>query len=278
MAGYEPITYENFKRQLAAANLSEEYIDEIWKLAMPCITLVRELFSDDVDEDTPVSRLGGTPSLPASLRWPGDPKGGQLHFLCQINLSELPDCPMRELLPTDGVLYFFVSERCLQGEMEYDGSWSVLYYPSSDVNAGELNMAPGPVFDMPVCRLKPVPDISLPPLTMFSYGDLAMNDDDPDDLDAAMDQFFLPRNTFACFFANQNLKMEDVIPVHQMFGYINSPQGMELAEGEHCLLQIDSDKYIELSWLDGGTIFFVISDKDLRARNWNGVQMRIDTC
>lgn len=51
------------------------------------------------------SYLGGTPSLPRSLEWPRTRAGIPLHFLAQIDCSELPSS--NGVLPENGVLFFF---------------------------------------------------------------------------------------------------------------------------------------------------------------------------
>jgi len=50
------------------------------------------------------SRWGGEPLLVGS-----PPSDGR--FLCQIDLSEIPDSPAKESLPAEGFLYFFVHKR-----------------------------------------------------------------------------------------------------------------------------------------------------------------------
>jgi Domain of unknown function (DUF1963) len=51
------------------------------------------------------SALGGVPSLPEEMEWPRTSKGVPLHFLAQIDCSEI-NAGFREL-PDHGVLFFF---------------------------------------------------------------------------------------------------------------------------------------------------------------------------
>ncbi len=53
-----------------------------------------------------VSRFGGLPDLPVGVAWPNC-EAGPIPFLAQVNLSELPSSPGRELLPERGLLSFF---------------------------------------------------------------------------------------------------------------------------------------------------------------------------
>jgi len=52
------------------------------------------------------SCIGGFPDLPEQIEWPFSGKY-PLAFVAQINLTELPDHPVRKLLPNQGMLYFF---------------------------------------------------------------------------------------------------------------------------------------------------------------------------
>lgn len=55
------------------------------------------------------SWLGGTPVLPGAAEWPVNPATGKpLHFLLQLDLSEVPDEAGLGLLPTEGALALFL--------------------------------------------------------------------------------------------------------------------------------------------------------------------------
>lgn len=59
------------------------------------------------------SRLGGLPALPPDINWPRQSQlGAPLHFLGQIDLSQLPTTPLDDtrnapVLPSTGFLFFF---------------------------------------------------------------------------------------------------------------------------------------------------------------------------
>ncbi|WP_109851870.1 DUF1963 domain-containing protein [Aquimarina sp. AU58] len=53
------------------------------------------------------SKIGGTPDLPKDMEWPVF-EGKAMVFLAQLNLSEVALHHNHELLPKDGILYFFV--------------------------------------------------------------------------------------------------------------------------------------------------------------------------
>lgn len=265
---YAPLTLERLKDAIGGG-VSSEQLQKAWAWSRPCLTLVREVIGGG-RAATDDCRLGGSPALPANLEWPADPKGGQLVFICQINLSRLPDGEARKLLPQNGMLYFFVSKRCLfDGELEYEGSWAILY--SQDVDAGRgQNMTAGPILEAQPCKLHPVDDMSIPFPATVSWGAM-VGAEDEEEVDYLFENFFRSRETFASQYAG--VAISESVPVHQMLGYIYAPQGPEVEDGHQCLLQINSDAYTGLNFLDGGTITFIISDDDLKTCNWSNAAM-----
>lgn len=77
------------------------------------------------------SHLGGRPTLPAGLDWPRTSDGTPLHFLAQIDCSELPSSD--NVLPTSGVLFFFarIDEEMIWGEGDPKDDCRVLFAPQS---------------------------------------------------------------------------------------------------------------------------------------------------
>ena len=64
-------------------------------------------FDKNADEfPVGASRFGGDPDLAPGMEWPKSDVG-PIPFVAQVNLSELPASPRRELLPQTGMLYFF---------------------------------------------------------------------------------------------------------------------------------------------------------------------------
>lgn len=81
------------------------------------------------------SHLGGFPSLPTGTDWPRNPDGKPIHFLGQINLSDLPketivdhlDEPIPNF-PTSGALYFFIDCEGFNIWEKPETSHQVIYY------------------------------------------------------------------------------------------------------------------------------------------------------
>ncbi|MDA5635910.1 MULTISPECIES: DUF1963 domain-containing protein [Rhizobium/Agrobacterium group] len=81
-----------------------------------------------------LSQIGGSPNFPPGWSWPKidfpDSTSASLDFLAQINLEELPDMEDRDLLPREGMLYFFALSLSHQPLQTFGSdAWRVLYYP-----------------------------------------------------------------------------------------------------------------------------------------------------
>jgi len=125
------------------------------------------------------SQIGGSPNLPPDWEWPridfadstSDPDilpfTASLDFLAQIRLSDLPAVEQRELLPGDGMLYFFALSQSHVPLYELGPEAArVLYYP------GDASVFP---------QRPPPPDAGWN-LGQFDYGrSLAADYRDPDE-------------------------------------------------------------------------------------------------
>ena len=103
----------------------DEYLPYISSLVEPAISIKKSTH-------TGFSKIGGVPNLPVDLRWPMWNDKPQ-SFLCQINLSEIPEEQLQHGLPNQGTLFFFNNQE--QETWGFDpkdrGSWAVLYHPSN---------------------------------------------------------------------------------------------------------------------------------------------------
>jgi hypothetical protein len=111
----------------AILNSSLPHKGELCRLVRQSYWLRRDP-RDPTSTDACVSRFGGKPDLPGEIPWPGW-NGKPLSFVAQINLSELPKIPERNLLPGKGLLYFFYdAQRETTGwRREEKDSFAVLY-------------------------------------------------------------------------------------------------------------------------------------------------------
>src|SRR5258708_5782564 len=56
--------------------------------------------------DTGTSKIGGLPDMPGNMPWPAW-NGTPLSFVAQINLPEITRYDFEQVLPKEGMLYFF---------------------------------------------------------------------------------------------------------------------------------------------------------------------------
>ena len=64
--------------------------------------------SDDQQIPIGASKFGGSPDLPRSEPWPVTEQTGEpLHFIAQINFSEVSEFDTQSELPSRGMLYLF---------------------------------------------------------------------------------------------------------------------------------------------------------------------------
>ncbi|MDH5799093.1 MAG: YwqG family protein [Paracoccaceae bacterium] len=80
------------------------------------------------------SWLGGLPALPGGMEWPRNNDDVPLHFLAQIDCSELP--PNGGALPDAGILFFFAcidEELAWAYESDQQGNCRVIHAPAAGV-------------------------------------------------------------------------------------------------------------------------------------------------
>lgn len=82
-------------------------------------------------DSIPNSFIGGEPYLSPHVNWPTNKEGVPLHFLAQIDCSEIPNA--NEDFPSTGVLYFFakIDEETTWSHEENEGNWCVIYSATS---------------------------------------------------------------------------------------------------------------------------------------------------
>ena len=86
---------------------SERIIEEIKSYAKNAVEISLKV-SDDQQIPIGASKFGGSPDLPRSEPWPVNEQTGKpLHFVAQINFSEVSEFDTQSELPSRGMLYLF---------------------------------------------------------------------------------------------------------------------------------------------------------------------------
>lgn len=121
----------------------ERYQGQILAQGSPCISMALGDPSEDEKAPWPqlpcgVSKVGGLPDLPPTLRWPTH-KGYRAGYFLQIALSELPELPWVPW-PREGMLYLFSHDE--EGATVCSPpNWELLYW-SGPLQALKATRAP----------------------------------------------------------------------------------------------------------------------------------------
>lgn len=248
-----------------------EHLAFLDTLRLPAISL-------SLSSDGGASRIGGLPSLPLDVPWP-EWKGKPLAFLCQLDLSEIPENCERNGLPAAGMLYFFYNQE--QETWGFDpndkGSWQVIYTAASPEGKTTCVAPPGLQKDYIYAEKT----VSFVPMQTYpDWQDERVRSLDM--TDKQNDQYI-----------DMCSKMFGNAPAHHLFGYPSPVQGNDMdlecqlaSNGLYCgdasgyqdpkakklesgrsdwvlLLQLDTDDDAGMMWGDCGMLYFWIKKQDL---------------
>ena len=220
------------------------------------------------------SKWWGFPDLPEDLDWPsvpvnddGDEYDDPLTFICQIRCDELAAYDPEELLPHEGMLYFFAALDYFLGNLDAAaapglGEWEapyfkVLYSPSvENLHTHSLLYDDG----SPAC----LPEEAI----HFSLGSGAL------EARLATATHGLTQKTSPDL---NGPGIKGNIDIHDSETRLLGKPFFEEVESEMpgmiSLLQIDENDDWGLRFFDCGMLNFLISPEDLAARRWNQVKV-----
>jgi uncharacterized protein YwqG len=206
------------------------------------------------------SRLGGAPLAPRGWRWPVVDEEPLL-FIGQINCAELRGLPGAEQLPASGLLAFFGDHDAVTGCFPFDHD-CVFYWPDV-ARLVPAKAAIEPLETFPSCALTPRPFVDLPHPFSSAVEDLNLSQGQQQSyLNTWLDirGHGIPRDVVA--FAGFS----------KLFGWPDLLQHDldQFESGDHARLLLQVDKYCNgetwHDWGPGGSLFYVISDRDLQFR------------
>ncbi len=188
-----------------------------------------------------VTKLGGAPDLPRSVRWPeGDEK--PLTFVLQVRLEEIVELDVDALLPHEGILYVFVAA---------DGSSGRLLH----VTEGLAHLE----------RATPGDDVRLvdeQPLTLIAAPSFPRPPTPFVDVDALVRA---ERPRYAELLAD--LDREQKPPRHQLLGYVHAGDEKEVQDGDtRLVVQVD----LAAVGVGVGFLAFFGQDANLRRGSFAG--------
>lgn len=270
---------ENLSENLPKKDLSEHrsYLDSLRKQSIGIFKTEEKNFS----------KIGGLATLPPDFQWPTW-NGKSLAFLCQLDMSSIPDDSSFGELPRSGALYFFYDQE--QSTWGFDPkdrrSWRVLY--SEHIQDAKECSPPGDLDAYCIYKEKFIQFSKI--FTYPNWEDKRV--EKLDLIDTQIDEYI---ELCSAVFENQpnhhlfgnpspiqgnQMDLECQLVSHGLYcgdssGY-EDPKAKELEEGRKewiLLLQLDSDEDTEMMWGDVGMLYFWIRTEDLEKKNFDNVWM-----
>ncbi len=254
----------NYADVLVASSLPQK--EDLIALIRPAIFL-RSAARPSYDLPIGRSRLGGLPDLPFDIAWPNW-RGRPQSFVAQIDLTELPVVPGRELLPPDGRLFFFYdAEQVATGREGF-----AVFHSTAPVSPVYPDQAPTMLSSE--SRFKPV-------RLSFAAGTSVPDAEHP--LLEHMGLSFDECLDYGQVIAEIRPAIQGKEPWHQMLGY---PIPMQMSVESFCprdadeesdpegvawelLLQVDYDVAASMTWPGDGRLYYMIRREDLRQRRFD---------
>ncbi|MCE9564399.1 MAG: DUF1963 domain-containing protein [Planctomycetes bacterium] len=204
------------------------------------------------------SKFGGGPDLPPNAKWPVF-RGNPLSFLAQFNLAELAASPACRELPAMGMLSIFAHYDEDEGNDDFPkGSWKLLYFP----DPSKLTRHLPPEVSFQSCRLSFTEFLAVPDADSPWFKELGF------DIDS--DAGYRERRAYRDQFVGD--------PCHRVLGYPVSIQNDSLGKKTmRHLLTLDTDDTAGWGWGDGGSLYFTMSEGDLKAHRFDRVQMEMQS-
>lgn len=252
---------EEVNKRMEKAGLSR-IAPDVLKLLLPSIRL-----SVGERSKEPVTRLGGTPNMPAEFRWPTRRSGDPHSFLAQIDLAGLETCDGLPL-PRDGSLFFFCDAEYLpevSDPLDVSDGIKVVYSPTS-LSDNQLRTPPPELkaeYIFESLRLQPMLDLTAPTQSVWEIETLHLSDAES--------------YAYGELFGQVCASPESV---HRMGGHPNLVQYGRLDHTSdtggadwRLLLQLDSEKEAGMMWGDQGRLYFTIRELDLRSLRFQNASM-----
>lgn len=256
----------------------EAYRNEIEKTVKPFVSIQAEKGETTLFE----SKFGGNPYLPKSSEHPKDEQGNYMTLFAQINFEEVPHI---ELMPTSGILQFFLSPTDEVYGLDFDNpnaqkNYRIVYHPvvleDESGLVTDFSYVPdisdeyGPIVEEGKMRF----ELTIAPISIddFRFEDMI-------DIDLAQP---IKHKEYEDLY---QLYYEELSAAgHKIGGYPyftqEDPRERKGPTNEYSILlfQADTDDEIDLMFGDSGVANFFIKEEDLRKRDFTNVLYNWDCC
>ncbi|MEM7191463.1 MAG: DUF1963 domain-containing protein [Pseudomonadota bacterium] len=259
---------EDGVQQLLSAHFSSETRDTLSRFARPAIGLWPQ--RPRADSPMTVSRLGGAPSVPDDWLWPmveTEPADEPMLFLGQINCAELQGIAGADRLPASGMLSFFGDHDGVMGCDFGGGDTAVFYW--EDVEHLKLRTSPKtPMEPILPCGLAFRAGTDLPHPESATVRDIWKDRAEAETYDRVyrdVREFGIPEEYRYYCSHGKLLGWPTLVQQElQEVAYCTDPRGLQL------LLQLDDyhNGTGPTGWGPGGSLYFLVTDAELRARKF----------
>lgn len=278
-------------RQMIREQGFAEFEDDLLKYARPSIRVYTEQVADEDTIAIGQSKIGGCPDLPRNMDWVTvnvKEKQVSLHFIAQFDLKAIKPYDEENLLPEQGILYFFAGPWVAH---KHSDKGRVLYY-DGDSSLLERKEFPD---DIPLnkprewgvrydpCIVTLVPEVNLPfEIEEWIEIDYPQGKTWEDFYDVLYSASYTRPRPPHIRDVNRLLGYNYDVPAAmqldcQLIADTGSPyyaseearnQAKQRKGDWQLLFQMDSDRNAGMMWSDSGVICFYIRHDDLRNRDF----------
>jgi uncharacterized protein YwqG len=237
------------------------------------------------------SRAGGYPDVPSGFIWPKTNDGENMTFIAQLNLSEISSSDKENLLPKNGILYFFMGLDEPADDIEH----KVIFVETSDnlklykIEETVLDE----VYDkFEAYKITSRYSLDVPNDAYVNYDEIGDGDEDYFNM---REELMCTEDDIGNMFGYSDGQHDDAelkaalkIIANEQYDYSESEKSkivsyfngdIKKAEEEikniKMLLEINSDDNIGFQWWDAGCIHFFIRKEDLIQRNFDNTYLSL---
>jgi uncharacterized protein YwqG len=260
------------------------------RLAAPILSRARPSLRLTVGQpsDQPVSRLGGRPNLPNEIPWPVRREMQPLSFIAQFDLAALSVIEGLPL-PRSGSLFFFYDSAAMPaGYDPEEKSGAQVFYATGPLAANCVrDWPPGlsPEFQYEGFALSAAPELSLPAMDHEFVREYSATGEEStayfEFAPLAYGEHRMGGNTVPMNGGDPRLEAQLVSHgIHCGFpeGYDEGRRlGLESGAADWLLLlQLDSGgDCAGMDWNEGGRIYFMVREDDLRRHNFQNTHLTL---
>lgn len=222
------------------------------------------------------SRFGGLPDLPPGVEWPKRQKV-PMEFVAQIRLADIAAHDPENTLPHTGTLLFFYNSQWDSYDMEDDfDTCRVIFGECADA---DLVRTPAPTISWKgEYDEKPRPAPYVHGLARLTFSRVEMPPGGLSPYIGAKSKLGKIWQDFHCEYSSTWSPVPEGVTYaeNHLLGYVNAQDYVDAhkdGKKDRCLLQVDSDDSADFQWGDCDRLYFMLTDKQLAARDFSKVRL-----